>query len=68
MKTSKISALKAKFHTARKLTIPVLFILSSFSVNTMAMGRNDAPCKLGDDCAATIYYHICNNNRLCFWY
>ncbi|RYY01449.1 MAG: hypothetical protein EOO53_18340 [Gammaproteobacteria bacterium] len=66
MKTSKISALKAKFQTARKSTLPVLFVLSCLSANALAMGRNDAPCTFGDDCVATIYYHICN--RLCFWY
>lgn len=68
MKTSKIihNALKPKLQTVRKFTLPTLFVLASLSANALAMGRNDAPCTFGDDCIATIYYHVCN--RLCFWF
>jgi len=67
MEISRITRpVKARLHIARKYTLPTLFILSSLSANALAMGRNDAPCTFGDDCVATIYYHVCN--RLCFWY
>ena len=64
MKT--VKTLVTKIQSARKYTLPALLVLYSLSANALAMGRNDAPCTFGDDCAATIYYHICN--RLCFWY
>ncbi len=57
---------QAKNQLIRKFTVALLLILTTFSVSAFAMGRNDAPCKFGDDCAATIYYRICNN--WCFWY
>lgn len=57
---------KSKLQTSRKLIIPILLTLSFLSANALALGRNNAPCSFGDDCAATIYYHICNN--WCFWY
>ncbi len=44
------------------------FIGAATCPSAMAMGRNDAPCTFGQDCAATVYYGACNNNRLCFWY
>lgn len=69
MKTSQstVPALsKLKSHGSRKFIIPLLLVLTTFSVSTFALGRNNAPCSLGDDCAATIYYRICNN--WCFWY
>lgn len=65
-KPIQITGPNPKRQVARKLIIPVLLILTSLSVNTFALGRNNAPCTLGDDCAATVYYRICNN--WCFWY
>jgi len=70
MKTSKIigTTLNSKIKVARKFTLPVLFLLSGLSANALAMGRKNAPCTFGDDCAATVYYNVCNGNRWCFWY
>jgi|GEM_PF-1106685 hypothetical protein len=62
------TSINSKFRLARKFTLPALLVLSTLSANALAMGRNNAPCTLGDDCAATIYYNICNGNRWCFWY
>lgn len=59
---SSLKSIRSFFETV----VLVVFIGAATCPSAMAMGRNDAPCTLGKDCAETIYYHICN--RLCPWY
>jgi len=61
---SKLPTTKTVKSTATALGLTALIVVST-SNPAMAM-RTSAPCTLGDDCAATIYYRICNN--WCFWY
>lgn len=62
------TSINTQYGLARKFTLPALLVLSTLSANALAMGGRNAPCTFGDDCAATVYYNICNGNRLCFWY
>ncbi len=57
---------KLKVRSGQKMAITLLVVLTTFSVSTYALGRQNAPCSGFWDCAYTVYHGACNG--LCPWY